>query len=221
MCNAGPMTDYLEPLYGRDEVDLNEVLPRRLRDEYAIVLDEFVRVGMVKRVFRAGGRDYQRFMDVPEDAGQIRVFHKLIRTKPTVIVLYGEMGAGKNYQGSKLAEALDLPFLDGDTALSPELATNVKSFKPLAPAQLEHFVHRDLFKAILKSASPNGIVVGQALYLREMRDRLIARLRGLGFAVEARRIKVPFWQNLRQLWSRPRGIRWVLYWLLNKPFFQD
>lgn len=215
--------DWLEPLYGQVEVDLHYAnIPRKLREEWILAIDEFVRAGKVRRVFRADGIDYEHFLDIPETPVRFQVIHSLVRSpsQKTVILLYGEMGAGKNYQGSRLADALGFSFLDGDDALPSELVERVRSFKPLTPKQLDAFIQGNLFEAITQSSHPTGIVVAQALYLRSHRSALIERLRQHGFNVESRRIRVPFWQNVRQLWSRPNGAKWVAYWLLNKPFFQ-
>jgi gluconate kinase len=146
---------------------------------------------------------------------------KAPQMKKKVIILYGEMGSGKNYQGERLAKSLGFEFFDGDLALPAYLVERTRNFKPLTPEMVNDFVYIDLLFAISgKVRRSKGIVVAQALYLREARDLLGTQLKAAGFDVEFRLVKVPFLQNLRQLLSRPRGNLWVLYWLANKPFFQ-
>jgi gluconate kinase len=138
-----------------------------------------------------------------------------------VIILYGEMGVGKNYQGERLAKSQGFGFLDGDTVLPPHIVERVRRFQPLTLEMVNDFVFKHLVEAIvLHSTEPKGLVVAQALYRRETREALKTRLQALGYEVELWIVWVPFLQNLRQLFSRPRGSRWVLYWLLNKPFFE-
>jgi gluconate kinase len=145
----------------------------------------------------------------------------------TITILYGEMGSGKNYQGERLAKKIGAPFLDGDTVLPPTMLERVKAFQPLTEGMLCEFIHLHLYSAILdaveraKDDPPTALVVAQALYRQENRTLLCQQLRRLGHDVEFVHVRAPFLQNLRQLWSRPRGLRWVFYWLLNKAFFQS
>lgn len=141
--------------------------------------------------------------------------------RPKVVILFGEMGAGKNYHGSRIAAERKLSFLDGDTVMPPEMAERVKAFKPLSGPMLAEFIHHHLLMAIIdKARGTRGVVVAQALYRRFNRSRLESQLGLMGYDPEFIHIKVPFMQNLRQLWSRPKGHLWVAYWLMNKPFFQ-
>ena len=139
-----------------------------------------------------------------------------------ITILYGEMGAGKNYHGTRLAKLFGGVFLDGDDAMPPEMREKVQNFKPLSPEILQDFIHNHLVDSILDTVRTcNHLVVAQALYRREDREKLGERLQlRTGVTPEFIHIKVPVWQNARQLWSRPKGHLWVLYWLLNKPFFQ-
>jgi hypothetical protein len=73
--------------------------------------------------------------------------------------------------------------------------------------------------SLLASISP-GIVVAQALYLDEDRKWIEWFFTQLGYSVKFVWVKPPFLRNLKQIYSRPKGLRWVLYWLMNKPWFQ-
>ena len=139
-----------------------------------------------------------------------------------VIILFGEMGAGKNYHGERIAEEYEYHFLDGDTLISPEMAERVKKFKPLTPEMIRSFV-RDLGDEIhdrLIFDDISGLVVAQALYSNEDRRFLSDYLIVLGYNVKLVWVTVPVWQNIKQLFSRKRGLRWIIYWLMNKPWFE-
>lgn len=138
----------------------------------------------------------------------------------SVRVLYGEMGSGKTYLGKQEAEALGCKFLEGDECIPPAMAERVRAFKPLSKEMVDDYVRNHLLPAIVNAAREGDVVVAQALYRREHRDSISARLRSEGISVTWGYPHTPFWQNIRQLWARPRGFRWVLYWLLSKPFFQ-
>ncbi len=141
-------------------------------------------------------------------------------------ILFGEMGAGKNYWGEFLTKRINedrnvnYVFLDGDTVATPEMLARVGKFKPLTREMIEDFINV-LLMAIMDRAKPaDGLVVAQALYFDEDRDFLEMLLSSLGYKVEFYWVKPPFWRNLVQLFSRKNGIRWIIYWLMNKPFFQ-
>jgi gluconate kinase len=139
-----------------------------------------------------------------------------------VIILFGEMGSGKNYWGEQLAEEYGYQFLDGDTILSPTMVERVKNFQPLTPKMIEDFVC-DLGDAVddrLDYQDVGGMVLAQALYTNKDRCFLRDYLTKFGYDVKLCWVKVPFWQNAKQLFSRKRGLRWIMYWLMNKPWFE-
>jgi gluconate kinase len=140
----------------------------------------------------------------------------------SVLILYGEMGAGKTFWGQKLARVCKAAFLDGDDVISAAMLERTKNFKPISKKTLDDYVQNHLAPAIIvRCGLDNDLIVAQALYLREHRDFLKQHLLSKGYdQVEFIRIEAPFWRNLKQLWARPQGLRWVWYWLLNKPFFQ-
>lgn len=137
-----------------------------------------------------------------------------------IIIYFGEMGSGKTYNGRRTALDLRMEFFDGDDVATPEMRERIARFKPLTKEMIKPFIKR-LTAAIVSLATMyDGLVVSQALYSRSDRARLNATLTALGFKVEWRWVQTPLWQNMKQLYSRPSGARWVAYWLIHKPFFE-
>jgi gluconate kinase len=139
-----------------------------------------------------------------------------------IIILFGEMGSGKNYHGEKLAKEKGYLFFDGDDALTSEMRDRVNKFKPISREMILHFIS-DLLSVIIEKSNDTdtGLVVSQALYFDEDRTFIEYVLRRMGFTVNFKWVKVPFVQNFKQIYSRPKGFRWALYWLMSKPWFQE
>lgn len=137
-----------------------------------------------------------------------------------IIILFGEMGAGKNYHGERIAKALNCEFYDGDRSVPPDMAERVAQFKPLDRAMIERFISQLTDTIIEKADKAPKLVVAQALYFDQDRWDIQKDLNTLGHRVRFKWIKPPFLQNLKQVSSRPNGKRWALYWLMNKFFFQ-
>jgi len=137
----------------------------------------------------------------------------------SVIILFGEMGAGKNYWGSYLSKLNDMPFFDGDDVITPEMAERVSKFQALTPEIIGAYIE-DLIYDISYRATEKGLIVAQALYSDDNRKLIYSLLTQQGFNVQFYWIKTSFWRNLKQLFSRPRGLRWIVYWLMNKPYFE-
>jgi gluconate kinase len=137
-----------------------------------------------------------------------------------IYILYGEMGMGKNYRGERWAKELGDVFFDGDHVLPASMRKRISAFKLVTPDAIEQYIKFNLAPAILRLAKTQNVVVAQALYLRSHREHLEWLLKGAGHEIKFIPIRVPFWQHMRQLWSRPQGWRWVLFALMNKPFFQ-
>lgn len=142
--------------------------------------------------------------------------------KKKVIILFGEMGAGKNYHGERLAYSEGLTFLDGDNCVSGRMLAKVVKFKPIPRDILLDYIDNHLTPQIIEHAykSRNGIVVAQALYLDNDRHVIMQTLEAHGFDVEFYWVKTPRIRNIKQLYSRKNGTRWVLYYLQNTAFFQ-
>lgn len=136
-----------------------------------------------------------------------------------VLILFGEMGSGKNYWGEKFSQSYGLPFFDGDDVVTEEMRECISKFKPLNKDMIKRFVPL-LANAIADRAEENGLVVAQALYTKRDREFIRQFLVCLGYDVEMRWIKTSLWRNLKQLYSRKNGMKWIVYWLVHKPFFQ-
>ena len=142
--------------------------------------------------------------------------------KKEIIILFGEMGGGKNYWGEIYAYQLNYHFFDGDTVATPQMMERVSKFKPLNKEIISNYLTILTSEIINRaSVSSNGLVVAQALYNNKDRISLKEKIEATGeFNVNFFWVHVPFLQNLKQIYSRPKGFRWALYWLINKPFFQ-
>jgi len=138
-----------------------------------------------------------------------------------IYFLVGPMGVGKNYMGKQLAANIGCEFVDGDTFISPEMAKKVASFKRLSLKNLDNFVTKRLIPGIEKHVKRIGflsdLVVAQALYRKRHRDLVRKHFGEDCVFIE---IKASLLINLKRLFTRKRGIRWALYGLLNRPFFQ-
>tara|TARA_Y100001935_G_C17098730_1_gene404887 strand:- start:122 stop:583 length:462 start_codon:yes stop_codon:yes gene_type:complete len=128
------------------------------------------------------------------------------------------MGCGKNYVGKRLAKELDCDFIDGDSFVPAQMADKVANFKPLSQKDIDDYVYDHLVPGILKSWKEGvDIVIAQALYRKEHRDELDFLFRDHIIFIY---IKCPLFLNLKRLYSREKGLRWALYGLWNKLFFQ-
>lgn len=137
-----------------------------------------------------------------------------------IIILFGEMGGGKNYWGERLAKEHGYVFFDGDTVATPEMVSRVSKFKPLNKDIIKDYVNVLIGSITARAQNATGLVVAQALYSNKDRDFIRWFLNALGFNVKFIWVKSPFVKNMKQIYSRPKGLRWVLYWLMNKPFFE-
>jgi len=136
-----------------------------------------------------------------------------------IYFLVGPMGVGKNYVGKQLASNLDCEFVDGDDFVPQAMAKKVSRFKRLSMRDLNNFVLEHLIPAIetLHSEHEN-IVVAQALYRKGHRALIKDKF---GDDCVFIHIKVPLLTNIKRLLSREKGLRWALYGLINRPFFQS
>jgi carbohydrate kinase (thermoresistant glucokinase family) len=88
----------------------------------------------------------------------------------------GVAGAGKTTLASALAEALELPFLEGDDLHSKEAVQKMRSGRPLTDADREPWL--DAIGDWLRS-QPSGGVASCSALKRAYRDRLRAHAPGL------------------------------------------
>lgn len=140
----------------------------------------------------------------------------------TVTILFGEMGSGKSYWGKKLSRTFGDDFFEGDSAIPDDMLEKVNNFQTIPRSMIENYLSillNEIEYFIEKSSK--GLVVSQALYKDSDRLDLANKLKALGYTVNFIWIKVGFIQNMRQLYSRENGLKWVFYWLMSKPFFQN
>lgn len=145
---------------------------------------------------------------------------KFEKAMKEIIILFGEMGAGKNYWGERFAQDLDYTFFDGDDVVTPEMLAQVVKFKPLTREMIIKYVNHLANEIANRAEQAPGLVVAQALYFDEDRKFLELFLRSLGYNVRFKWIRPPFVRHLKQLYSRPNGWRWILYWLSFTFWFQ-
>lgn len=138
----------------------------------------------------------------------------------TVYILFGEMGCGKTYQGSRYAERHGWKFFEGDSVVTPRMLEKVSKFKPIPEDVLEEYMDV-LFNAIADQMHDcDNLVVSQALYREADRVELKSFLESFGYKVVFHYVISKWHRNIEGLLTRENGWKWVLYWLINKPFFQ-
>lgn len=137
-----------------------------------------------------------------------------------IYIVFGEMGAGKNHVGMRLARHLGCRFYDGDDALPWLLKKKVERFESLTLRDIEVFVSDYLTPRILLKANHSDVVVAQALYRQKHRD-LLDQLLVRDHNVFWIHLKTPSnWTHARRLLGRPNGWRWFLLGMLSKPYFE-
>ena len=138
-----------------------------------------------------------------------------------IVLLFGEMGGGKTYLGQKLAKAAGYKFVEGDMFVHLEMRQKVDNFRPIPTSDIRRLVDTLKYEIpYVMAASESGIVLTQALYNDAHRKELIEYWVSCGYSVSPFLVRPNFFRHVRQLWGRQKGLRWVLYWLLSKPFFQ-
>lgn len=141
--------------------------------------------------------------------------------KKTIYILFGEMGSGKNYRGERLAESLGVPFFDGDEVISDEMRRCVEKFKPMNSEMIQAYMDILEVEIVRRAEATEGdLVVAQALYSDMNRKNLFMALRNWNYSVQPIWVRVSMKDNAKYLMNRPQGWRWVMYWLMNKPFFE-
>lgn len=137
-----------------------------------------------------------------------------------VIILFGEMGSGKNYWGDLLSKQTGYEFFDGDGVIPHKMAAKIAKFQSLTRDMIEDYMDVLSNTLVDKMDHCQNLIVAQALYCDADRKALALFLSSLGYQVEFFWIRPSFWQNAKQLLTRPNGWQWVRYWLFNKPWFQ-
>jgi gluconate kinase len=140
-----------------------------------------------------------------------------------VNIFFGEMGCGKSYCAQKYAERHNFPFLEGDQFVTPEMAQRVSNFQSLNERMIDEYMEvlgDAISDRMEKMRDSETLIVAQALYRDQDRKDMKLLLESQGYEVRMWLVKVPLWRNIQNLLTRKDGWKWVLYWLLNKPFFQ-
>jgi gluconate kinase len=138
----------------------------------------------------------------------------------TVYIFFGEMGCGKTYQGSRYAERHNFKFFEGDSVITPRMLERVSKFASIPREILDEYMDV-LFNAIVDNMNTcDNLVVSQALYRNEDREALKVFLESFGYKVVMFWVVSKWHRNIEGLLTRDNGWKWVLYWLINKPFFQ-
>jgi len=138
----------------------------------------------------------------------------------TIYIIFGEMGCGKTYWGSRYAEKRGFKFFDGDSVVTPRMLAKVQKFQPITRDIIEEYLDV-LADAIADQAEGvDHLVVSQALYNNADRESIKIFLEALGYEVKMWWLQNKWWRNFENLLGRDNGWKWVFYWLFNKPFFQ-
>jgi carbohydrate kinase (thermoresistant glucokinase family) len=96
---------------------------------------------------------------------------------PLRIVVMGVCGAGKSTIGLALAQALGLPFVEGDGLHPPRNVALMAAGTPLTDADRQGWLQA--VGAVLEQAPPPGVVVSCSALKRSYRDGLRASAPGL------------------------------------------
>jgi len=129
-------------------------------------------------------------------------------------IFYGEMGSGKSYWGKKFAEFEGINFIEGDDFLPEALKHKVDRAQLLTPEEVDSYIRDCLIPALKKIDQPT--IVSQALYRREHRKLISNNVDNVEWVL----ITAPFFQHMKQLFSRKHGFKWVVNALLSKVFFE-
>lgn len=139
-----------------------------------------------------------------------------------ISIYFGEMGSGKSHNARLQARYTGIEFIEGDDVVifHPDVMERVVSFKPLTREMVIRLTDSLIEQIVLTAKKHSAFTVAQALYFDEDRLRIETELTIAGHVISWNWVRPGFLQNMRQLLSRPKGIRWVLYWLMNKPYFE-
>lgn len=92
--------------------------------------------------------------------------------KPVRIVVMGVSGCGKSTVGLMLAQALGVPYIEGDDLHSPENVERMRSGTPLTDEQRRDWLEQIAQHLARAHAQPAGLVVSCSALKRAYRDLL-------------------------------------------------
>lgn len=142
----------------------------------------------------------------------------------TVYFFFGEMGAGKSFCAQRFAQKIDAHFVEGDLLLPKKLQQKCKRLAVLTREEVRSFVDglpQQLVEVAASMTTDKPLVVAQALYNNQDRLDLAQAMREKGWDPIFVHIRVPLLRNIRQLWSRRNGLRWILVYLMCKRWFEQ
>lgn len=130
-----------------------------------------------------------------------------------LIIIFGEMGMGKNFVGELIAQKLGYTFYDGDKAIRKGVD------KLNSPEGVHSFVKNGLIPAVKAQLEtyPN-LVVSQALYFQKDREAISEEI-----SKDTRFVRVncaPKNQTQRLL-QRNSSENWLQYAAISKPYFEE
>jgi gluconokinase len=97
------------------------------------------------------------------------------------VVVMGVSGCGKSTLGEALAQALNLPFIEGDTLHDEHSIAKMRSGQPLDDADRAGWLGRIAAQLQNEQRYPRGLVLTCSALRRVYRDRLRDTTRGLHF----------------------------------------
>ena len=135
-----------------------------------------------------------------------------------LIILFGEMGSGKSYIGTRMAKEKGYKFLEGDSLATPEMINRISKFKMMDLDMIKSFIIDLTIK--IEEYDGENLIVSQALYREEFRDYIYGKFK-YTYDIEFIWVKPGIVQNIKNLFNRDNALGWVYYWTINKPFFQS
>jgi gluconokinase len=97
------------------------------------------------------------------------------------VIVMGVSGSGKSTLGEALAQALNLPFIEGDTLHDAHSIAKMRSGQPLNDADRAGWLDRIATHLQDQQRYPRGLVLTCSALRRVYRDRLRGTARGLRF----------------------------------------
>lgn len=105
-------------------------------------------------------------------------FAQPVPASPVAVIVMGVSGCGKSTLGALLAEALDCPFLEGDSFHSAEAIEKMRGGQPLTDEDRWPWLDR-LGQALADAVVTHGVAVAACSALRKgYRDRLLTAVGG-------------------------------------------
>lgn len=134
-----------------------------------------------------------------------------------ITIIFGEMGSGKTFAGLQLSKQTGEHYFDGDDWLPTDLYNKINKGGLITKSEADRFIKTNFIsglEATKQVMRGTNFIISQALY-NEAHRQFIADHYDCEFIL----IKTPFFQHIRQLFSRPNKWRWIFNMLVSKPWF--